>query len=208
MSGIYGLPILLQSNEVDLIGFVAIAPQGTPKFSKQQYQKVATPTLIMYGERDKTAFKDESLYWMENIPTATSVMVTKGEHAAFVGNPEDFHSEILRFLATECKLGEDENYGFDTDTSGINDIYDDDNYFGGYNGYNYGDDTETDYYEEGYAGNYEEYLANYFDQDTYGNDMDYYDESELYFDNRFGEQSDLQDDTTSDTEYEDTTYRA
>ena len=39
-SGVYGLPVLLQSSNIDIVGFIAISPQGTPKYSKEQYQKV------------------------------------------------------------------------------------------------------------------------------------------------------------------------
>ena len=40
MSGTYGLPILLDENDIDLRGFIAIAPQSTNKYSKPQYQLV------------------------------------------------------------------------------------------------------------------------------------------------------------------------
>ena len=40
MSGTYGLPILLESNNIDLRGFVAIAPQSSNKYKKEQYQSV------------------------------------------------------------------------------------------------------------------------------------------------------------------------
>merc|ERR1712176_1205120 len=178
MSGIYGLPILLQNNYIDLRGFVAIAPAATPKFSKQQYQSVDVPVLVMYGERDKTDYMKESVYWMENIPDHTSVMIKKAEHAAFVGNPEDFHKEILRFLSTQCTLGEDT----DTD-NGLSDVYDDDDLFG----YEGGDDmdTDSDYYDDTENNEKDQkYFAEYFAgaDDKYG--QDYYDETDLFFDNK------------------------
>eukprot|EP01083_Nonionella_stella_P037611 102508_1 len=193
MSGDFALPVLLEDNTVDLRGFVAIAPKGTNAYSKQQYQSVQVPVLVMYGERDKTAYKEESVYWMENIPDHTNVMIQKAEHAAWVGNPEDFHKEILRFLATRCQVGQDT----ETDNAG-DDMYDDE-LFGGYGGNDF--DTDTDYYDDTDTNakdtDFQEYLQNYFaDDEEYGdyNDEEYYDDTELYFDNK-----DLTDET--DDEY-------
>jgi len=91
-------------------GLVAIAPADTGKYSKQQYQAVSVPVLVMYGERDKSKYREEANYWLEEIPWHTNVMVPKAEHAAFMGNPNDFQKEILRFLATECQVGEDSQH--------------------------------------------------------------------------------------------------
>jgi len=66
-------------NDIDLRGFIAIAPQDTIKFTKGQYQSVDVPVLLMYGERDKTPAKEESIYWMENIPDHTNVMIKKAD---------------------------------------------------------------------------------------------------------------------------------
>merc|ERR1712228_740096 len=113
----------------------------------------------------------------------TNVMIPRAEHAAFVGNPEEFHKEILRFLSTQCTLGEDT----DTMDSDLNDMYDDDELFG----YQRDDDVDSDYYDKdvdtGSDGlnnqNMEEYLAQYFAGDD-GYDSDYYDDTDLYFDNK------------------------
>jgi len=147
----------------------------------------------MYGERDKTPAKEESIYWMENIPDHTNVMIKKAEHVAFVGNPEDFHKEILRFLSTQCQLGEDTNI----EDSDLDSVYDNEDYFG--YGWGYGDtDTDSDYYgdsdyENGADSDYEQYLYNYFNDDSAYNG-EYYDDTDLYFDNRF--------DGEGDTDYE------
>jgi len=192
MGGEYGLPALLMDNDIDLRGFIAIAPQDTIKYTKGQYQSVDVPVLVMYGERDKTPAKEESIYWMENIPDHTNVMIKRAEHVAFVGNPEDFHKEILRFLSTQCQLGEDTNI----DDSDLDSVYDNEDYFG--YGWGYGDsDTDSDYYgdseyENGVDSDYEQYLYNYFNDDSDYNG-EYYDDTDLYFDNRFDE---------GDTEYE------
>jgi len=190
MSGAFGLPILLEPNNVDLRGFIAIAPQSTNKYSRQQYQSVDVPVLVMYGEKDNTPYKEEALYWMENIPGVTNVMVTKAGHAAFVGNPAGFHNDILRFLSTECTLGEDTEEIYDTDSDT----------FGDYN--NYDSDTESDYYDSDTDSNtddqdFEEYLAQYFADNDGQFDGDYYDDTELYFDNADIDSLGYNDDTSS-----------
>ena len=216
MSGSFGLPILLEPNDVDLRGFIAIAPQSTNKYSRQQYQsvkfishirisfvlclyilninvmcnKVDVPVLLMYGEKDNTPYKEEALYWMENIPGVTNVMVTKAGHAAFVGNPAGFHNDILRFLSSECTLGEDTEEIYDTDTDT----------FGDYN--NYGSETDTDYYDSETDSttddqDFEEYLAQYFADNDGQFDGDYYDDTELYFDNADIDSLGYDDDTSS-----------
>jgi len=172
MSGLYGLPILLEDSNVDLRCFVAISPENTPKYKREQYQSVDVPVLVMYGERDKTPAKDEMLYWMENIPDHTNVMVQKAEHAAFVGNPEGFHNDILRFLSSQCTIGEDTETDNDLDS-----IYDNDDYFG----YDTNSDTSSStYYGDSDSSTttlqYDQYLQKIFAED-------YYDDSELYFDN-------------------------
>eukprot|EP00484_Ammonia_sp_Unknown_P021278 CAMPEP_0197043266 /NCGR_PEP_ID=MMETSP1384-20130603/19534_1 /TAXON_ID=29189 /ORGANISM="Ammonia sp." /LENGTH=406 /DNA_ID=CAMNT_0042474535 /DNA_START=37 /DNA_END=1257 /DNA_ORIENTATION=+ len=174
MSGKYGLPLLIyDADKVDLRGFIAIAPESANKFTKSQYQSVQVPVLVMYGEKDRTALKEESLYYLENIPNHNNVMISKAEHAAFVGNPEDFHKEILRFLSYECTLGEE------TDTENeLEEVYDDE-VFG------YRDDTDADYYDDTDDtmdnADFEQYLREYFDDDKYNGD--YYDDTEMYFDN-------------------------
>lgn len=40
MGGEYGLPALLMNNDIDLRGFIAVAPQDTIKYTKNQYQSV------------------------------------------------------------------------------------------------------------------------------------------------------------------------
>merc|ERR1712154_735715 len=109
------------------------------------------------------------------------------EHAAFVGNPEEFHKEILRFLSTQCTLGED------TDTMDIDDeVYEDDELFG----YQRDSDMESDFEKEESTKdkdgegeesennqNFEEMLAQYFAGDD-GYDDAYYDDTDLYFDQK------------------------
>ncbi|KFP29373.1 Alpha/beta hydrolase domain-containing protein 14A, partial [Colius striatus] len=51
MSGRFALPFLLARGD-RLAGFVPIAPVGTKDYTAEQYRRVQTPTLILYGARD------------------------------------------------------------------------------------------------------------------------------------------------------------
>ena len=88
--------------------------------------------------------------------------------------------EILRFLSTQCTLGEDT----DTMDSDLNDVYDDDELFGYQR-----DDLDSDYYDKDVDSdsmanqNMEDILAQYFEGDD-GYDSEYYDDTDLYFDNK------------------------
>merc|ERR1712129_170444 len=106
--------------------------------------------------------------------------------------------EILRFLSTQCTLGADT----DTMDSDLTDMYDDDELFGYQQ-----QDSDSDYYNanadtdsdlDNYANqNFEEYLAQYFEEDSDGyGDSEYYDDTDLYFDNKdlTGEEGEDDDD--------------
>jgi hypothetical protein len=194
MSGKYGLPFLLHAQDPDLVGFVAIAPTGTAKYRKEDYQQVDIPVLVMWGERDQSEHMKETEYWMANIPDHTRVMIPRAEHAAFVGNPKDFHSEILRFLTKQISIGEDSDTVFarDEDTGGgwfgesDSDYADSDTM----NGYELDTaDFDTNMYIDDYAE-----LGQYFEDYNY--DLDYDDD----FFGKFDMDTDTEYDTELDTD--------
>ena len=71
-SGDYAMPVLMssignggnlgRSLDFELNGFVAIAPTGVEKYNKLDYQKVDVPVLIMWGERDRTDWKENAKF--------------------------------------------------------------------------------------------------------------------------------------------------
>ncbi|XP_053145666.1 protein ABHD14A-like isoform X2 [Hemicordylus capensis] len=97
MSGRYSIPFLLASGE-QLKGFVPIAPVSTKDFTIQQYQKVKTPTLIVYGERD-AGLGAQSLQSLQQIPRSRVVMLSGADHACYLDKPQEFHKALLDFLA-------------------------------------------------------------------------------------------------------------
>ena len=51
MSGAFSIPVLFNHPET-FQGFVAVAPVGTQRYSKTQWQNLTLPLLIVYGETD------------------------------------------------------------------------------------------------------------------------------------------------------------
>ncbi|NXM70063.1 ABHEA protein, partial [Serilophus lunatus] len=96
MSGRFALPFLLLQGD-QLAGFVPIAPVGTKEYTAEQYQRVQTPTLILYGDHD-TGLAPQALHHLQHLPEHRVVIVPGAGHACYLDKPEDFHRALLGFL--------------------------------------------------------------------------------------------------------------
>ncbi|NXP23043.1 ABHEA protein, partial [Scytalopus superciliaris] len=96
MSGRFALPFLLLQGD-RLSGFVPIAPVGTKDYSIEQYQRVQTPTLILYGDHD-TGLAPQALQNLQHLPQHHVVALPGAGHACYLDKPEDFHRALLGFL--------------------------------------------------------------------------------------------------------------
>ncbi|NXY83397.1 ABHEA protein, partial [Alcedo cyanopectus] len=96
MSGRFALPFLLAQGD-RLAGFVPIAPVGTKDYTAEQYQRVQTPTLILYGDRD-TSLGRQALQNLRQLPGHHVAVVPDAGHACYLDKPEDFHQALLGFL--------------------------------------------------------------------------------------------------------------
>ena len=56
-----------------------------------------TPTLILYGELDRT-LAQESLRQLRHLPNHSTVKLRNAGHACYLHKPQDFHLELLAFL--------------------------------------------------------------------------------------------------------------
>lgn len=56
-----------------------------------------TPTLILYGELDRTLAR-ESLRQLRHLPNHSTVKLRNAGHACYLHKPQDFHLELLAFL--------------------------------------------------------------------------------------------------------------
>ncbi|KFQ93527.1 Alpha/beta hydrolase domain-containing protein 14A, partial [Nipponia nippon] len=96
MSGRFALPFLLARGD-RLAGFVAIAPVGTKDYAAEQYRRVQTPTLILYGDRD-ASLGPQALQSLRHLPGHRVAVVPDAGHACYLDKPEDFHRALLGFL--------------------------------------------------------------------------------------------------------------
>ncbi|NWH67504.1 ABHEA protein, partial [Geococcyx californianus] len=96
MSGRFALPFLLAQGD-RLSGFVAVAPVGTKDYTAEQYQRVQTPTLILYGDHD-TSLAPQALQSLQHLPGHRVAVVPNAGHACYLDKPEDFHRALLDFL--------------------------------------------------------------------------------------------------------------
>ncbi|KAM8995301.1 protein ABHD14A [Ara ararauna] len=96
MSGRFALPFLLAQGD-RLAGFVSIAPVGTKDYTAEQYRRVQTPTLILYGDRD-TRLGSQALQSLRHLPGHRVAVVPNAGHACYLDKPEDFHRALLGFL--------------------------------------------------------------------------------------------------------------
>lgn len=96
LSGHYALPFLMRGHH-QLRGFVPIAPASTQNYTQEQFQAVKTPTLILYGELDRTLAR-ESLRQLRHLPNHSTVKLRNAGHACYLHKPQDFHLELLAFL--------------------------------------------------------------------------------------------------------------
>uniref|UniRef100_UPI00398ED352 protein ABHD14A isoform X1 n=2 Tax=Pristiophorus japonicus TaxID=55135 RepID=UPI00398ED352 len=96
MSGHFSIPFLMLHNQ-RLKGFVPIAPVGTNDYSAEQYRKIQTPTLIVFGELD-TNLGMQSLKNFRHLPHRTAFKIPAAHHACYLDEPHKFHNALLDFL--------------------------------------------------------------------------------------------------------------
>ncbi|XP_020384643.1 protein ABHD14B isoform X1 [Rhincodon typus] len=100
LSGMYSLPFLF--GHCDMVrGFIPVAPICTEKFSAEQYSSVQTPTLIVYGQEDKS-MGETSFNHLRNLANHKVHVMTGAQHACYLDNPEEWHRTVLEFLKNLC----------------------------------------------------------------------------------------------------------
>ncbi|XP_072136864.1 protein ABHD14A-like isoform X2 [Mobula birostris] len=96
MSGRFSIPFVMFHNQ-RLKGFVPVAPIGTNAYSAEQYQKIQTPTLIVFGEQD-TNLGVQSLKNLRHLPHHNIIKIPTAHHACYLDEPKKFHDALLDFL--------------------------------------------------------------------------------------------------------------
>uniref|UniRef100_UPI00358F175D putative protein-lysine deacylase ABHD14B n=1 Tax=Myxine glutinosa TaxID=7769 RepID=UPI00358F175D len=96
LSGMYSLPFLLDHHAL-VRGFVPVAPICTQMFSASDYEKIAIPTLIVYGSLD-SALGTLSFCNLKQLPNNSVVCMEGAGHACYLDKPEEWNSALLSFL--------------------------------------------------------------------------------------------------------------
>ena len=99
MSGSYSLPFIFQGEKGrNLRGYVPVAPVGTEKYTKDYYENLELPTLIVYGENDG-GLGLSSLERLRNIRGCIIHMIKDAGHACYLKNSDEFHDNVEKFLS-------------------------------------------------------------------------------------------------------------
>ncbi|CAM9975715.1 unnamed protein product [Lampetra fluviatilis] len=96
MSGKFSLPYLMSRGQ-RLRAFIPIAPSHTTKYKSNEYEKIQTPTLIVYGGLDKN-LGVQSLQRLILLPNHRVLELPQAGHPAYKDQPHLFHQGLLDFL--------------------------------------------------------------------------------------------------------------
>lgn len=102
MSGSFSLP-LLERNPDLICGYIPVAPVSTGSYSKDFYQSLKVPTMIIYGSKD-TGLGVTSAQHLREISTSTDPQILENaRHPAYLDQPDVWHQLIYNFmLALSC----------------------------------------------------------------------------------------------------------
>jgi pimeloyl-ACP methyl ester carboxylesterase len=98
MSGRYALPFLVSEPD-RLAGFVAAAPAALEPF-RAKLAGLKVPTLAIWGSKDTVVPPEQADWILKAIPNARRVIIPGARHASYLSNPNEFHDELLQFLAS------------------------------------------------------------------------------------------------------------
>ncbi|XP_032828139.2 putative protein-lysine deacylase ABHD14B isoform X1 [Petromyzon marinus] len=96
MSGRFSLPYLMSRGQ-RLRAFIPIAPVHTAKYKSNEYEKIQTPTFIVYGGLD-TNLGVQSLQRLILLPNHRVLELPQAGHSAYKDQPHLFHQGLLDFL--------------------------------------------------------------------------------------------------------------
>jgi len=97
MSGTYSVPFLKEKGVERLAGYVPVAPVGANKISKEDYSRISIPTLVIYGEEDKS-LGQTSVDFMSHIQGSKVLMIPNGKHPCYLDDPDLFNGQLIDFV--------------------------------------------------------------------------------------------------------------
>eukprot|EP00591_Stephanopyxis_turris_P005122 CAMPEP_0195519216 /NCGR_PEP_ID=MMETSP0794_2-20130614/14523_1 /TAXON_ID=515487 /ORGANISM="Stephanopyxis turris, Strain CCMP 815" /LENGTH=233 /DNA_ID=CAMNT_0040648339 /DNA_START=87 /DNA_END=788 /DNA_ORIENTATION=+ len=97
-SGSVSIPVLFEYPSM-FVGFVAVAPVGTQRYSESQWAEIEVPMLIVYGEND-SSIGIPGLKYLEQTPNHETYMMAGAGHACYhePGRADEFHRVVISHL--------------------------------------------------------------------------------------------------------------
>ncbi|HSF14293.1 MAG TPA: alpha/beta hydrolase [Vicinamibacteria bacterium] len=97
MSGQFSFPLVVTAPE-RVTRFVPIAPAGIDRYL-DRLRKVNVPTLVLWGDKDQIVPLEKSDALVVALEGSRRVIIKDASHACYLDRPEEFHTELLGFLA-------------------------------------------------------------------------------------------------------------
>lgn len=97
MSGQFALPVLVQAPD-RFRGLVAVAPVALPKYLNELIGS-EVPVLAVWGSEDDLVPPEYAHQLVGTVRRGRKVVIEGGTHAPYMSDPQQFHDELLRFLA-------------------------------------------------------------------------------------------------------------
>lgn len=98
MSGQFSFPLVVRSPE-KVTGFVPIAPAGSDRYLRL-LKKVKVRALVLWGEKDEIIPLEDSDALAAAMEDSKRVILKDASHPCYLDRPDEFHQELLTFLAT------------------------------------------------------------------------------------------------------------
>jgi abhydrolase domain-containing protein 14 len=97
LAGLYVLPLVAERPDL-VMGWVGIAPAGIAEHAAA-LSGSSVPALLLWGAKDEVVPVAEARKLTAAVPSAKLVVLQGAGHACYLERPEDFHRELLAFLA-------------------------------------------------------------------------------------------------------------
>ncbi|XP_078595540.1 putative protein-lysine deacylase ABHD14B isoform X1 [Branchiostoma floridae x Branchiostoma japonicum] len=101
MSGSFSMSHLMEHPD-DISGFIPVAPMATENYKPDDYKKIKTPTLIIYGEEDKN-LGVKSYERLKDLPNSQVHVLPKAKHPCYLDQPDMFHHLVTEFIQRNTK---------------------------------------------------------------------------------------------------------